>query len=77
MLKQCRKNEKGIIPIYVIVILSLCALVGTGVLGFLLGKGVQGFALTVAFTILIVIFMINAAGVVRWIKSVKKEARDI
>ncbi len=63
------------IPIAVFVILAIAALMGAGAIGFLLGQGVQGFALTIAFTILGILFLMNAVPIMRWVKSLIRESR--
>jgi TM2 domain-containing membrane protein YozV len=75
MYRECLKNSKGAVPLVVLVILAIAALLGAGTVGFLLGQGVQGFALTIAFTVLGVLFLINAVSILRWIKELKQETR--
>ena len=74
MLGECLHNSKGAVPMVVLVILAISALLGAGAVGFLLGQGVQGFALTIAFTVLGVLFLMNAISIIRWVKELKREA---
>ena len=76
--KQFRTDEKlGAIPIIILAILSAAALFGLGALvGIMLTKGVQGFALIVVGTILLIVALVNISGVIRWVKELKREMKD-
>jgi hypothetical protein len=69
-------NQRGAVPIAVIVILAITALIGVGAIGFLLGQVVQGIALTIAFAVLGVLFLLNAGSILRWVKAVKRGANQ-
>ena len=74
MFGKIATNEKGAIPIIILIILSGVALFGLGTLvGIMLTKGIQGFALIIAGTILLVVALVNITGVIRWVKELKRE----
>ena len=76
MFGKIATNEKGAIPIIILIILSGVALFGLGTLvGIILTKGIQGFALIIAGTILLVVALVNITGVIRWVKELKREIK--
>lgn len=76
MFGKIATNEKGAIPIIILIILSGVALFGLGTLvGVMLTKGIQGFALIIAGTILLVVALVNITGVIRWVKELKREIK--
>ena len=76
MFGKIATNEKGAIPIIILIILSGVALFGLGTLvGIMLTKGIQGFALIIAGTILLVVALVNITGVIRWVKKLKREIK--
>jgi membrane protein implicated in regulation of membrane protease activity len=76
MFGKIATNEKGAIPIIILIILSGVALFGLGTLvGIMLTKGIQGFALIIAGTILLVVALVNITGVIRWVKELKREIK--
>ena len=77
MFQKFGTNEKGAIPIIVLIILSGVALFGLGtIVGIMLIKGIQGFALIVAGTILLVVAFANITGVIRWVKELRREIKS-
>ena len=58
MKKKHLANNKGAIPVLILVILSIIAVLGAGVLGFLLGKG-YSFSIGIAIGIALVIILPN------------------
>jgi len=77
MFGKIATNEKGAIPIIILIILSGVALFGLGTLvGIMLTKGIQGLALIIAGTILLVVALVNITGVIRWVKELKREIKD-
>lgn len=76
MFGKIATNEKGAIPIIILIILSGVALFGLGTLvGIMLTKGIQGFTLIIAGTILLVVALVNITGVIRWVKELKREIK--
>ena len=76
MFGKIATNEKGAIPIIILIILSGVALFGLGTLvGIMLTKGIQGFALIIAGTILLVVALVNITGVISWVKELKREIK--
>jgi membrane protein implicated in regulation of membrane protease activity len=76
MFGKIATNEKGAIPIIILIILSGVALFGLGTLvGIMLTKGIQGLALIIAGTILLVVALVNITGVIRWVKELKREIK--
>jgi len=77
MFGKIATNEKGAIPIIILIILSGVALFGLGTLvGIMLTKGIQGLVLIIAGTILLVVALVNITGVIRWVKELKREIKD-
>lgn len=67
-------NDKGLIPVPVIVMLTIVALCGAGTIGFLLGKG-YSFSMGIAIGIGLVIILPNLDRIIKWFKSVKGEIK--
>ena len=72
--KKCLSNNKGVIPVTILVILTIVALLGAGAIGFLLGKG-YSFSIGIAIGIGLVIILPNLDRIIRWFKSVKGEIK--
>ena len=71
-----KEKEKGAVPLSILLIIGAGTLLGVGVLGgIMLSKGVQGFALIISFTILIIIALANITGIIRWFKALKNEIK--
>jgi TM2 domain-containing membrane protein YozV len=69
------ENKRGVIPLWILTMLAITALLGTGVIGFMLGQGVQGFALTVAFTLLGLFLLVNVVNIIKWVKEVRGQGK--
>jgi len=67
-------NNKGLIPVPILVILTIVALCGAGTIGFLLGKG-YSFSIGIAIGIGLVIILPNLDRIIKWFKSVKGEIK--
>ena len=72
--KKCLSNNKGVIPVPILVILTVVALLGAGGIGFSLGKG-YSFSVGIAIGIGLVIILPNLDRIIRWFKSVKGEIK--
>jgi len=73
--KMRYKSKRGVIPLGILAILAITALLGTGVIGFMLGQGIQGFALTVAFTLLGLFLLVNVVSIIKWVKEVRGQGK--
>lgn len=68
-------TQRAFIPIPMLIILLVIAALGGGLVGFFMGQGIQGIAITVSVTIIIVMVTLNLPGVITWVNSFKKGGR--
>ena len=71
MKKKHLANNKGIIPVVILVILGGLALLGVG---FYLGKG-NSFYVGIGVGIGLIIILPNLNRIIRWFKSIKEEVK--
>ena len=67
-------NNKGIIPVPILVVLAIVALGSAWGYGFWLGKG-WSFNIGVTIGICLVIILPNLGRIIKWFKSVKGEIK--
>jgi len=74
MKKKHLANNKGAIPVLILIIITIVAVLGVGTIGFLLGKG-YSFSIGIAIGIGLIIILPNLDRIIRWFKSVKGEIK--
>lgn len=65
-------NQAGVVPVVIIVIIAIISILGSGTIGFWLGKG-NSFSIGLALGVGLVFLLPNLNRIIRWIKSVKGE----
>ena len=73
--RECFSNNKGVIPIIIVVIIGFVSLLGAGIIGFFLGKG-YSFSIGMAIGIGLVIILPNLDRIIKWFKSVKRSVKE-
>ena len=65
-------NEKGAIPIAIIIVLAIIAAFGAGMF---IGDGLA-FKIGIGIGVLLVFLLPNTAAIIRWFKDIRKAAKE-